>query len=79
MIRSPTPAAEHMRQYRKRRHRGMLCVQVRLHVTEIDSLIRKGYLKPEQKDDRNEIQAAVEAFLSDKFYEMASSNGCDDL
>ncbi len=69
MIRSPTPAAERMRQYRKRRHRGMLCVRVRLHVTEIDSLIRWKYLLPAHRDDRNEIQAAVETFLSDKFYE----------
>jgi hypothetical protein len=66
---SPSPTAERMRLHRMRRRRGMRCVRVRLHVTQIDYLIRGAYLEPEHRDDRNEIQRAVEILLSDTFNE----------
>ena len=62
---SPTPVAERMRLYRKRRRRRMRCVRVQLHVTEIDALIRKGYLDPKSRDDRDAIYAALGAFVDD--------------
>ncbi len=64
-VRSPSPTAERMRLHRKRRRRGLRCVRIQLHVTEIDGLIRKRYLEAKNRDDLNEIQMAVDAFISD--------------
>jgi hypothetical protein len=43
----PVTAAERMRRFRTRR-RGLCSVRVLLHVTEIDALVDKGFLKPER-------------------------------
>jgi hypothetical protein len=56
--RSPIPA-ERMRLHRKRRHRGLRHVGVLLHVTEIEALVRKGYLQPDQRENTEALQAAV--------------------
>jgi hypothetical protein len=71
MIRSLSPAAERMRQFRERRRRGLRCVRISLHVTEIDGLIRKRYLEPNNRDDQNEIQMAIDAFINDTLGDMA--------
>jgi hypothetical protein len=63
--RSRTPVAERMRLYRKRRRRGVRCVRVQLHVTEIDTLIRKGYLDRKSRDDCDAVDAALGAFVDD--------------
>ncbi len=67
MIREPSasPSAERMRLHRKRHRSGMRSVRVALHVTKIDLLIRTAYLESEHRDDRNEIQRAVELLLND--------------
>jgi hypothetical protein len=58
-IRSSSPAAARMRLYRKRRRRGLQYVRVPLHVTEVDSFIRMGLLKEEQRQDPEWLQTAV--------------------
>jgi hypothetical protein len=55
-----------MRNHRKRRRRGLRCVHVLLHVTEIDGLIRQRYLDPKHSNDLNEIRMALDAFIGDK-------------
>jgi hypothetical protein len=45
--------------HRKRRHRGLRYVGVLLHVTEIEALIRKEYLQPDQRENTDALQAAV--------------------
>ena len=40
-----SPAAERMRLHRERKKNGMRCVMIELRETEIDALIRKGFLK----------------------------------
>ena len=63
---APSPAAERMRRYRKRRREaikfqraGMQHVQVELHVTEVDTLVRLGWLKEEDRHDPVCLQGAV--------------------
>jgi len=48
-----------MREYRRRRRYGMLSIRIRLAPMYIDALIKRRYLKPEDRDDRNEIAIAV--------------------
>ena len=59
MSRSPPTTAERMREYRRRRRNGVLSVRVRVARVLIDALIKRRYLKPEDRDDRNEIAIAV--------------------
>src|SRR5712691_9739731 len=40
----PLTPAERMRLHRKRRRNGLRCMRILLHETEIDALIRKGFL-----------------------------------
>jgi hypothetical protein len=56
-----SPAAERMRNHRERRKAGMRCFNVELRETEIDALIRKGFLKA---DARNDTQAIIDALYS---------------
>jgi hypothetical protein len=48
-----------MRLYRKRRRQGLQCIRIELHVTDVDSLIRMGLLKEQQRQDPEAVQAAV--------------------
>ena len=57
--RSSSPEAERMRLYRKRRREGMRYVRIQLHVTEIDELVRLGFLRGEQCQDPEALQMAV--------------------
>jgi hypothetical protein len=52
-------AANRMRAYRKRRRQQLQYVRILLHVTEMDSLIRMGLLKEEQRHDPDAVQTAV--------------------
>ena len=62
-----------MRLHRKRRPHGSALCAIALHVTEIDGLIGKRYLEPKKhRDDQNEIQMAIDAFISDTL-----GAGCD--
>ena len=56
---SSSRAAERMRLYRKRRREGLQFVRIPLHVTEIDDLVRLGFLRGEQCQDPEALQAAV--------------------
>jgi hypothetical protein len=63
--RTLSSSTQRMRVHRKRRHRGMRCVRIQVHMTEIDALIRKGYLDPKSRDDRDAVDAAIGAFVDD--------------
>ena len=65
MTRSPSTAAERMREYRRRRRYGLLSIRIRLAASYIDALITRGYLKPEHSVDRNEIAIAVSDLITD--------------
>jgi hypothetical protein len=57
--RSSSPAAGRMRLHRKRRREGMRYVQIPLHKSEVEDLIRLGLLQREQREDAGALQAAV--------------------
>ena len=62
---SCAPVAERMRRYRKRRRRGIRCVRVQIHVTEIDALIRKKYLDQQSRDDLKAVEYAIRTVVLD--------------
>jgi len=56
-------AAQRMRRHRQRRHSGLRCLTIELRATEIETLIRKGLLRWETRNDRNEIINALYEFF----------------
>ena len=62
---SSAPAAERMRRYRKRRRRGMRCLRIQIHVSEIDALIRKKYLDQQSRDDLKAVEYAIRTVVLD--------------
>ena len=60
--RSPS-GAERMRLHRKRRKNGLRHVGIMLHATEIEALVRKGYLPPEERKNIWALQTAVHDLL----------------
>jgi hypothetical protein len=52
-------AAKRMRLHRERRSLGLRCLTIMLHETEIDALIREGFLNYEARNDPNAICAAL--------------------
>jgi hypothetical protein len=63
-------AAERMRAHRERRRLGLRCLMIQLRETEIDTLIRRGMLKPETRNDLYEIREALYARLDRTLGEM---------
>ena len=59
-----TPAAERMRLHRERRRRGLRCLTIELHETEVDALIRGGLLEQETRNDRNAVLKALYGHLN---------------
>ena len=68
MTRSPSTAAERMREYRRRRRLKVISVRVRLSVSHIDALIRHGFLKLQDRGDRSEIEAALGDCIADALF-----------
>ena len=58
-----SPAAERMRLFRERKRKGLRCLTIELHETEIDALVRMGLLAPEMRNDANSIIEAMYAFF----------------
>ena len=58
-----SPAAAATRLWRKRRARGLRVVPVELFGHEIEELVRRRFLKPDQAQDRFEIGRAVARVL----------------
>jgi hypothetical protein len=63
---STAPAAERMRLHRRRRRLGLRPVTVEVTPMVIDALVKRKYLKPQDRSDLSELQFAVRAFLSDQ-------------
>ena len=64
MIRSSTPAADRMRQYRRRRVKRLV-VSVELEPAEIEVFVKRGYLDPRDRRNLGAIQDAANDFISD--------------
>jgi len=54
-----TAAAERMRLHRERRSLGLRCLTIMVQETEIDALVREGFLNLETRNDSNAICAAL--------------------
>jgi hypothetical protein len=63
MRKQVTTTADRMRLYRARRRNGLRCIQILLHDTEIDALIRKGFLKPDRRAHERAVERAIGAFV----------------
>jgi hypothetical protein len=63
----PQSVAERMRAYRRRRHRGLRYVKVRVGRAELDGLVEKGYLSPDKRKDLHAIELAIEDLMFDCF------------
>ena len=59
----PNLAAERMRRHRQRRRNGLRCLTIELRATEIETLIRKGLLTWETRNDRSAIIKALYDFF----------------
>ena len=53
-----------MRRFRTRRRNGLCSVRVLLHLTEIDALVDRGFLKPERRDDQDAVESAIRLIAS---------------
>jgi len=63
----PVTAAERMRRFRTRRRGGLCSVRVLLHLTEIDALVDRGFLKPERRHDQDAVESAINSFICHAF------------
>jgi hypothetical protein len=52
-----------MRLHRERRRTGLRCLTIELRVTEIDALVRNGFLKADARNDLRSIEMALYEFL----------------
>ena len=58
-----SPAAERMRLHRERRRQGLRCLTIELRETEIEALIRRGFLKSETRHDTYAVRMALYDYL----------------
>jgi hypothetical protein len=60
---APSAAAHRMRHYRWRRRQGLRCLIIDLHNSEIDLLVRRGFLQAAKRGSASEIRETLYAFL----------------
>jgi hypothetical protein len=56
-------AADRMRLHRERRRNGLRCLTVLLRETEVDALIRMGFLLAETRHDNVEVMDAIHRYF----------------
>jgi hypothetical protein len=56
-------AAERMRRCRARRRAGFRCVTVEIHCSEIDTLVRGGLLRADERDDEGAVVDALSQYI----------------
>jgi len=59
----PTPTALRMRRHRERRNLGFSTYPIEIHQSTLDSLVEKGLLSREGRDDKDQIVEVVEGLL----------------
>ena len=72
--------AERQRRYRKRKREGVVCIAtLPIYVLDVQTLVARNRLKPDEQNDAAKISAAIEAMVDD-FTEgrlIAASEGQD--
>jgi hypothetical protein len=61
----PSRGAARMARHRRRRKKGFRCLMVELHEAEIEALIKRQQLGPENRNDPGAVKAALYKFLED--------------
>jgi hypothetical protein len=56
-------AAERMRRYRARRRAGYRCFMVELHRTEIETLVHRGLLLADERDEEGAVVDALSHYI----------------
>jgi hypothetical protein len=56
---APSPAAERMRRHRQRRRYGLTYLSIELRKSEIEGLVRRGFLSPETRNDVSAIRSSL--------------------
>ena len=59
----PTPGAQRMRRYRRRRETGQQSVTLTLHEYQVWGLVACGFLDKDQRQNREAISDALRAYL----------------
>ena len=54
-----SPAAERMRRHRQRRRCGLTYLAIELRESEIEGLVRRGFLSPETRNDVSAIRTSL--------------------
>lgn len=60
---APSGAAARMRRHRQRQRDGLRCLVIELRATEIETLVHRGYLKNETRNDERAVIEALYAHL----------------
>jgi len=58
-----SPGAQRMRHYRERRRRGLRCVTIQVRHSEVDALVTRRLLAPEECANRGALRQAIHRFL----------------
>ncbi len=58
--------AERMRRSRKRKRQGVVCIaMVPIYALDVETLVARSRLKPDEQSDTAKISAAIEALVDD--------------
>ena len=61
-----TGGAERMRRCRERRRQGVVCIaRVPVYVLDVEMLVTRNRLNPDDQNDATKINAAIEALVDD--------------
>jgi hypothetical protein len=62
---TPTSAAARMHRYRLRQRRGQRIIRVLIGPTEIETLVSKGFLGPNDREDTSAIEFGMSALIDE--------------
>jgi hypothetical protein len=54
-----------MRRYRKRQRRGQRIIRVQIEPNEIEALVSRGFLGPNDREDTSAIEFGMSAFIDE--------------
>jgi hypothetical protein len=60
-----SPAANRMRRHRERSRQGLRCFTILVRNSEVDELVKRGFLPRERRTDSFEITKAIHTLLDD--------------
>lgn len=58
-----TSSAERMRRCRARRRAGYRCLTIEIHDTEIDTLVHRGLLRADERDEEGAVADALSQYI----------------